>query len=95
MSLLTAAKESVSSSVRTSIDRAKQVFAGIREQMSGILRTGIDQVDQGTFVRLLGAGVLGVLAAIPYQLSLIEQQQIDVPIPVIVIQALIANGIIV
>lgn len=95
MSLLTAAKEYVSSSVHAVIDRAGRVFTDIRERVSGVLRTGVDQIDKKTFVRLLGAGLLGVLAVLPYQISLIEQQQIDIPLPVVVIQALFFNGFIV
>jgi membrane protease YdiL (CAAX protease family) len=95
VSLLTAAKEYVDNSVHTAIDRTNRVVTGIQDRVSGVLRSGVDRINKETFVRLLGGGLLGVLAVLPYQLSLIEEQQIGIPLPLIVIQALFFNGIIV
>ena len=72
------------------------VFAGIKERMSGFLNAAADRVDWGRFARLLGAGLFGVAAVIPYQLSLLEQQQqVDIPTSVLAIAIFVQTGILV
>ena len=62
--------------------------------MAGLLK----RIDGAVFVRLLAAGMLGVVAVLPYLFDLLGSLAVDrtatpLPIPVVIALALLQNGI--
>jgi hypothetical protein len=62
--------------------------------LAGLLK----HIDGAVFVRLLAAGMLGVVAALPYLFDLLGSLAVDrtatpLPIPVVIALALLQNGI--